>query len=112
MLDALFEAARSEAPRPGDGLMARVLADAAEWQPAPGASSPAAPRESRGWRSLLPALGGWQGVSGLAAAALAGVWIGAASPFLSTGAATSAALDPLEPASMYGLAAIEELSNE
>lgn len=76
-LEALFAAARG-AERPGDDLVARVLADAAAVQA--GAAAPAAPPAPavRGglWSGILSALGGWPGVSGVTAAGVAGLMLG------------------------------------
>lgn len=53
------------------------------------AAVPSAPRERERraglLAALLAALGGWPAVAGLASAAVAGVWIGAASPDLVNG---------------------------
>ncbi|MFO7922013.1 hypothetical protein DZD18_06330 [Rhodobacteraceae bacterium W635] len=69
-------AAARDANRPSDDLVARVLADAAAVQ---AASSAPAGRPAR-WRLAWPALGGWLGAGGLAAAAAAGLFIGVAAP--------------------------------
>ena len=81
-LDALFAAARAaEAPVPGH-LLARVLADADAHMPRPApVAAPARPAASRGWLAgVLDMLGGRGAVAGLAAAGLAGVWIGFVQP--------------------------------
>lgn len=81
-LDALFEAARTEAPLPSGDVMARILADAEAEQAraqivvAPTTPARAVPR----WRQLVSALGGWPAVAGLATATVAGIWIGANPP--------------------------------
>lgn len=79
-LEAMFAAARSAAAEPSADLLARVLADAEAVQDgrAALATGPvAAPRGGGGiWASILAALGGWGGAGGLAAAGLAGLWIG------------------------------------
>jgi hypothetical protein len=73
-LEALFADARTEAPRPSDGLLARIAEDAgreAAWRPAP----------PRGLLSRLSdAVGGWPGLAGLSAAGVAGLAIGLAAP--------------------------------
>ena len=83
-LDALFAEARDVMPRPGDDLMARILADAATaMRPvaAPVAAPVWAPGPTRsGWRSTLAAIGGWPALGGMALATMAGVWIGVAPP--------------------------------
>ena len=76
-LDGLFAQARDLAPSPSDDLIARILADAeavaaqrrAPVQPEPG-----------GWRTWLESFGGWPAMGGLAAATVAGLWIGVARP--------------------------------
>lgn len=76
-LDALFTAATSATPAPSDALMARVLADAQGLQPdAPGfAVATPAPKVS-----FWDIFGGWPAFSGVAAAGVAGLWLGVASP--------------------------------
>ncbi len=77
MLDDLFAQARATAPAPSDDLMARVLADADAMLP----GQPAAVAPQMGlWARLLDMIGGWPSVSGLAAATVAGVWVGVAPP--------------------------------
>ena len=77
MLDGLFAQARKSAPEPSDALIARVLADAAA-QHAPALLKPVA--RPTLFARLLDSIGGWPAVSGLAAATVAGVWIGIAPP--------------------------------
>lgn len=79
LLDDLFAKARGMGPMPSDALMTRILHDAATLQPGR-AAMPLATPSPAGWRALLAVLGGWPAVSGLVAATLAGVWIGAAPP--------------------------------
>lgn len=67
-LEELFAAARRHAPRPDAALLGRIAADAERAAPV------------HGWRGLWSAVGGWPAAAGFAAAALAGVWIGAAPP--------------------------------
>jgi len=77
-LDALFASARGAAARPSDDFLARLVMTAEAMQPTPAraaAPEPAAPR--RGWLGLL---GGWPALSGMAAATVAGFWIGVAPP--------------------------------
>ncbi|WP_299739354.1 hypothetical protein [uncultured Roseobacter sp.] len=72
-VDALLKAARDPVPDVPDGLMARVLADAAALQP----TQMGVMREKPGlWMRWTDLLGGWQGMGGLVAATCAGVWIG------------------------------------
>ena len=77
MLDDLFATARQAAPAPSADLMARVLADAAAVQPQPATTTAAVPGL---WSRMLDAIGGWPAVSGLAAATVAGIWVGVAPP--------------------------------
>lgn len=72
-LEDIFAAARGTGAEVGDDLMARVLADAARVQPAPVAAPSI-------WSQIREALGGWPVLGGVAAAGLAGVWIGYAPP--------------------------------
>lgn len=77
MLDDLLAQARSVTPAPSNDLMARVLADADAVQPAPVVT----PVSRAGlWPRLMDAVGGWPAVSGLAAATVAGIWVGVAPP--------------------------------
>lgn len=78
MLDDLFATARTQAAPPNADLRARVLSDAQQVQAGFGAV--AAPSRAGLWLRLMDALGGWPAVSGLAAATVAGVWIGIAPP--------------------------------
>lgn len=101
-LDDLFAAAR-DAERPGRDLTARVLADAARVQ----AATPAparAPRRGGIGRSILGAVGGWAGLSGLAVAGVTGLMIGVAAPDRVDEALNgqlSAFLSPLEDETGY-----------
>jgi hypothetical protein len=67
-LEELFAVARRDAPRPDAALMGRIAADAERVAP------------GRGWRGFWRAIGGWPALAGFAVTALAGVWIGSASP--------------------------------
>lgn len=77
LLDDLFKEARVDNPGPSDDLMARVLADAAALQPVPTAPRIEAPSL---WARALGSIGGWPALSGVAAAGIAGLWIGLAPP--------------------------------
>ncbi|MFY9211216.1 MAG: hypothetical protein WAO69_08825 [Aestuariivita sp.] len=74
-LDALFDAARARPVQPDAGWLARVAEDAALETalrvPVPAPSL---------WTQIRLALGGWQGVGGMAMAGCAGLWIGFAPP--------------------------------
>lgn len=75
MLDALFQSAAADNAEPSADLMARILADAEDLQP-----QEAVPRpdpQPLGWGGrILDVLGGWRPATGLATAALAGLWFG------------------------------------
>ncbi len=81
-LDALLADVAGTTAAPGDDLMARIMADAetAMVRPAPVATAGEAARDAGLFAGLWAALGGWAGTSGLAAAAVAGVWLGFAPP--------------------------------
>ncbi len=77
-LDLLFAQARQDRQDLPDDLAVRILTDAetvrlARLNPKPVKAAPP-------WRRILTGLGGWQGMSGLAAASVAGVWIGFSAP--------------------------------
>ena len=74
MLDDLFAEIRQVAPQPSEALMARIAADAATHMPRP------EPAPQGIWATLWDGLGGWIGAGGLAAATVAGLWIGIAPP--------------------------------
>ena len=79
-LDGFFAAGRAQAPEPGADLMARIMADA-EAEIAARAPAPAPRTGRRGrWAALVSGIGGWPALASMAAAALAGVWLGFASP--------------------------------
>jgi hypothetical protein len=81
-IDIILAQARACDARMPPDLGARLLAQAWEAQP-PARSAPRRPAVARaavarrGWQA---AIGGWPALAGLAAATLAGVWIGAAPP--------------------------------
>jgi len=82
LLEAHFAAARQATPP--EALLARVLADAEAARPVAGGARsglggrPAAPAGV--FSRLRAAVGGWPALAGLAAATLAGLWIGVAAP--------------------------------
>jgi len=79
-LAPFFEAAREAAPEPSAQLLARVLADAGAVQDRRAAAArPATVRAGLRTR-IARGLGGWPAMAGLAAAGLAGLWIGLALP--------------------------------
>lgn len=77
-LDALFDPARAENPTPSDDLMARVLADAVAMQPKTEAI--AHPKPQSAWAGFWDMFGGWPALSGVAAAGVAGLWLGVTPP--------------------------------
>ncbi|WP_247227695.1 hypothetical protein [Yoonia sp. F2084L] len=77
MLDDLFAQARGVDPTPSNDLMTRVLTDADAVQPKPVVRPDTRPGF---WVRLVDAVGGWPAVSGLAAATIAGLWVGVAPP--------------------------------
>jgi hypothetical protein len=83
-LDALFAAAARDAAQDvSPELLARVLADAEAMQPEAAVLPTRQARQRRGFGGIIAALGGWPSLGGLAAATVAGVWIGfAATPTL------------------------------
>ncbi len=100
-LEGLFTAARGTAPAPSDALMARILADADAALPGPGHASATVPlRAGGGWLSrVLDGIGGWPAAAGLAAATVAGLAIGIATPetlSLLSGGVLSATTDGME----------------
>ena len=74
MLDDLFAQARSVTHDPDAALIARVLADAARPAPSPVRAKLSLRDQLRGM------IGGWPAFGSLAAATIAGVWIGIAPP--------------------------------
>ena len=81
-LEALFAAARTAPPVPSDALMARVLADALEQQPAPQSPQPAPRmvRPVRFWEPLAALFGGTGALAGMGGAAVVGLFIGYVQP--------------------------------
>lgn len=84
-LEDLFAVARRDAPPMPEKLQAAILQDAAavqmqriqqETAVVPGR----APGIVRLWRQFSNAIGGWPALGGLAAAGVAGLWIGLAPP--------------------------------
>ena len=79
LLEAMFAQARTPDLTPSEGLLDRIMMDAdsvlAEAAPAVATR----PRQGLG-AMLLDIIGGWPSFSGLAAATVAGLWIGIAPP--------------------------------
>lgn len=82
-VDALLGELRTETLTPSEDLLNRIMGGAdvvlAEAKPDPVPHIVDPPRRAIG-RVLLDAVGGWPSMGGLAAATVAGIWIGAASP--------------------------------
>ncbi len=96
-VDALLDEAASHAPEVPAHLMAAVLRDAADLQP----RVVAAPARHSLWESFLDLIGGWPAMGGLAAAGLAGVWLGF-SPPATLEAATARALGATQTIELFG----------
>ena len=79
---ALAEMRKDDGAPPSDALLARIMGDAdAVLAEGPHGDRPRTPAKGTGWRDWLgEVIGGWPTMSGLAAATLAGVWIGVAPP--------------------------------
>ena len=121
-LEAFFEAGRARPPEPGMDLMARIMADAdAEIDARAPIGVPVARRPRQGlWATLVSGIGGWPAVASLATAAVAGVWLGFASPdqlnslaggLLLSGDATSGTAYELEDL-LPGYSGFESLTEE
>jgi len=96
-LDQLLQEVADHRPAVPDDLMAAVLRDAAFVQPraVPVADQPGL------WAMLLDAIGGWPAVGGLAAAGVAGVWLGFAPP-VGFDALTIAMVAPTQTVDLLG----------
>lgn len=86
-IDALLRDVAATRPKVPDALMAAVLRDAARVQPAP---LPRAQPRPGLWQTIMDLVGGWPALGGLAAAGVAGVWLGIAPPVALEGAAAAA----------------------
>jgi len=76
LLDALLADARRQTADHSAALMARVVADADAAMPVI-----AAPEPAQSWgASFFAMFGGWPALSGVAAAGIAGLWVGLAPP--------------------------------
>lgn len=85
-LEALMAELRDRADPPGPDLLGRVMADAQAVQAGFAQAAPDPAPDPAAWRRgawigrLLDALGGWKGVSTLAASACVGLVVGLAQP--------------------------------
>ncbi|WP_254452897.1 hypothetical protein [Ruegeria atlantica] len=77
-LDLLFAQARQDRQELPDDLAVRILTDAESVRLS--RLQPDEPKAAPRWARLLTGLGGWQGMGGLVAASMAGVWIGFSAP--------------------------------
>ena len=77
-LDLLFAQARRDRRELPDDLAVRILTDAESVRL--DRLKPAMPKASPLWMRVIDGLGGWQGMGGLMAASVAGVWIGFSAP--------------------------------
>ncbi len=96
-LDALLDEAASRTPEVPAHLMAAVMQDAARLQP----MVPAAEPRLGLWDGFLELIGGWPSMGGLAAAGVAGVWIGFAPP-ATLEAATAQVLGSTQTVQLFG----------
>lgn len=103
-LDLLFAEARQTRSELPDDLAVRILTDAETIRLG---AAKAAQRDRRGLLSkLIDGLGGWQAMSGLAAASVVGAWIGFSAPsFLPDPASYFVAQDPSYMVANLGLEA-------
>lgn len=77
-LDALLaEAKATPVPDISEGLMARIMADAAGEMPR---AAPVLDQPGGLWATLLAAIGGWTAISGLTTATIVGFWFGISPP--------------------------------
>ncbi|MCP5074792.1 MAG: hypothetical protein GY947_16075 [Rhodobacteraceae bacterium] len=105
-LRAFFEAAKLAEPEPDDDLMNRIMHDAALVQ-VQHQRSDNKPGASIGfWAAVSDSLGGWRGMTALAACTCVGLWIGFATPEVvnnySGGLITSGQGETLDFADLYG----------
>lgn len=79
-LDDLFAQARAVPTPVPAGLIDRVLADAASVQASMAPEQEPLAQNIGLWPRFMAMIGGWPAVGGLAAATVAGIWIGVAPP--------------------------------
>lgn len=77
-LDKLFATARAERPQPSAGLTTRIIAQAEAVQT--GFRPVPRPVRTRRWSGWIAAMGGNGVLAGLAAATMAGLWLGFTQP--------------------------------
>ena len=104
-LEVFFDAARRHAAEPSVALLARIDADAQAVQDLARRPAPHPTRRRTLSRQLYRLLGGWPAVTGLATAAMAGVWLGISLPEgILDGAGESAYLIDVAPELAFDLA--------
>ena len=79
-LDILFNAARGSTVAPSNDLLGRIMADADAAMPNAHTAPKITATKSGIFATLWSAIGGWPAAVGMAAATLAGVWIGFSQP--------------------------------
>lgn len=79
IFEALVKDARRHQPEPSDALLGRIMMDADNVLAQRARTGSVSGSRSLG-AILLAALGGWTALSGMAAATVAGLWIGVAPP--------------------------------
>lgn len=99
-LDAFFDAARRTTPPPSGSMLARIMADADRVR----TGAPSATGHVALHTQLRDLLGGWPAMAGLAAAALAGLWIGSGLPGNVPGAGAPEYLVDITPEMIFDLA--------
>lgn len=103
-LETFFDAARNTAPPPSESMLARILADADQVRTTPRHQWASRPLTAR----LRDLLGGWPAMAGLATAAMAGLWIGAALPERVPGTETPEYLVDITPEMAFDLIGRDE----
>lgn len=98
-LEAFFDATRRTTPVASGAMLARILADAETVRTTAQAPARRPVRPAR----LRDLLGGWPSMAGLAAATLAGLWIGAGLPEAVPGMGEAQYLVDITPEMAFGL---------
>ncbi len=84
-LDHSFAVLKIQQSEPSEGLIARILADAAHVQTKHPSSVAASQRAEPFWASLGQLFRGWPALAGMAATVAAGVWLGFHPPYVMDG---------------------------
>lgn len=98
-LEAFFDAARRTTPVASGAMLARILADAETVRTTAQAPARRPVRPAR----ISDLLGSWPSMAGLAAATLAGLWIGAGLPEAVPGMGEALYLVDITPEMAFGL---------